>query len=244
MSDPEKSCAAPPESGSSHLPLFLDLKDRPVVIFGGGSVSERKAGLFSLYAPVRVISRDFSSGLLEMAGEPSRRLELIRCNLSRTASAELSRFVRGAFIAIPATSDSGLNAAIEEVCEREGVLINRVEGVGDVVVPSIIRKGSIAIALTTEVPGFTRYLRRHLEEALPDSYVLMARLLSQIRRENRQLISSQRERAAIIRRILEDEQVWRLLSVSYEKAYMRARSHAGLDERDSLDAGDAQEGLH
>jgi len=74
--------------------------------------------------------------------------------------------------------------------------------------------------------------------------VLMARLLSQIRRENRQLISSQRERAAIIRRILEDEQVWRLLSVSYEKAYMRARSHAGLDERDSLDAGDAQEGLH
>ncbi len=40
-----------------------------------------------------------------------------------------------------------------------GILVNRVEGRGEVVVPSIIRKGQIAIAISTEVPGLTRYLR-------------------------------------------------------------------------------------
>ncbi|HOV82459.1 MAG TPA: bifunctional precorrin-2 dehydrogenase/sirohydrochlorin ferrochelatase [Methanothrix sp.] len=231
-------------ASSPLIPLFLDLRDRKVVIFGGGAVGERKARLFSAYAPVRVFSRDFSQGLLEMAGEPGRRLELVECELSARSPEELSAYIEGAFIAIPATSDSRLNSAIREAAGRAGILVNSVDERGDVVVPSIIRRGLISIAIATEVPALTRYLRLHLDDALLDLHADMARLLSQIRSEIRELDLDQRERAAILRRILEDEQVWRLLAVSYEKAYMRARSHAGLNERDSLDAGDAQKGLH
>jgi siroheme synthase (precorrin-2 oxidase/ferrochelatase) len=72
----------------------------------------------------------------------------------------------------------------------------------------------------------------------------MAQLLSQIRRENKELVPTQKDRARIIWEILKDDEVWRLLEVSYEKAYMRARSHVCLDERDSLDAGDTPQGLH
>lgn len=222
------------------LPLFLDLTSRLVVIFGGGKVGERKAGLFSQYGPVKVLSRDFSPGLLDLAADPQRQIELVECDLS----CDLAKYLQGAFIAIPATSDSKLNRAIEEEAAAQGILVNNVEGVGDVVVPSILQRGSIAIAISTEIPGLTKYLRLRLEEELTGNYQDMARLLSQIRGENKELVPMQKDRARIIWEILLDDEVWRLLEVSYEKAYMRARSHVCLDERDSLDAGDTPQGLN
>jgi precorrin-2 dehydrogenase/sirohydrochlorin ferrochelatase len=124
------------------------------------------------------------------------------------------------------------------------ILVNNVEGIGDVVVPSILQRGRIVVAISTEIPALTKHLRLRLEEELTDSYQEMARLLFQIRRENKETIAMQKDRASIMWEILKDDEVWRLLSVSYEKAYMRARSHVSLDERDSLDAGDTSQGLH
>ncbi|MBN1235357.1 MAG: bifunctional precorrin-2 dehydrogenase/sirohydrochlorin ferrochelatase [Methanotrichaceae archaeon] len=228
------------ESKRQLLPLFLDLKSRLVVIFGGGKVGERKARLFSQYGPVRVLSRDFSPGLLDLEKDLKRQIELVECDLSCV----FSKYLQGAFIAIPATSDSKLNRAIEEEAIAQGILVNKVDGAGDVVVPSILRRGPIALAISTENPGLTKYLRLRLEEELTEDYQDMARLLSQIRRENKELVPTQKDRARIIWEILKDDEVWGLLEVSYEKAYMRARSHVCLDERDSLDAGDTPQGLH
>lgn len=224
------------ESERLLLPLFLDLKGKLVVIFGGGRVGERKARLFSEYGPVRVVARDFTSDLLSL----KEKLELVESDLT----SGFEKHLDGAFIAIPATSDSELNRAIEEEASRRGILVNRVEGAGDVVVPSLIRKGPIAIAISTENPGLTKYLRLQLEKRLTDNYQEMARLLSQIRPELKEQIPLQEDRARAIWSILEDEEIWRLLDASYEKAYMKARLHACQDERDSLDAGDAPQGLH
>ena len=222
------------------LPLFLNLKARLVVIFGGGSVGERKARLFSQYGPVRVLSRDFSPGIQELAEDPQRKVELVTCDLT----CGFSKYLQGAFIVIPATSDSKINRAIEEEARVMNILVNNVEGVGDVVVPSILQRGRIAIAISTESPALTKYLRLRLEEELAGNYQEMSRLLSQIRKENKEIVATQKDRARIIWEILSDDEVWRLLEVSYEKAYMRARSHLCLDERDSLDAGDTPQGLH
>ena len=130
------------------MPLFLNLTSRLVVIFGGGKVGERKAGLFSQYGPVKVLSRDFSPGLLDLAADPQRQIELVECDLS----CDFAKYLQGAFIAIPATSDSKLNRAIEEEAAAQGILVNKVEDVGDVVVPSILQRGSIAIAISTQIP--------------------------------------------------------------------------------------------
>jgi precorrin-2 dehydrogenase/sirohydrochlorin ferrochelatase len=211
-----------------------------VVIFGGGAVGERKTRLFSQYGPVRVVSRDFTPEIQELAKDPQRQIELVSCDLSGAAGI----YLNGAFIAVPATSDSDLNRAVAEQARSMNILVNNVDEPGDVVVPSILQKGSIAIAISTEVPALTKHLRLHLDGELTDSYQEMAQLLAQIRKENKETIAAQKDRARIIWEILEDDEVWRLLLVSYEKAYMRARSHVSLDERDSLDAGDTPQGLH
>jgi precorrin-2 dehydrogenase/sirohydrochlorin ferrochelatase len=224
-----------PESGKQLLPLLLDLSSKLVVIFGGGNVGERKARLFSGHACVRVVAQDFAPGFKDM----EKDLELVRADLSLG----FERYLDGAFLAIPATSDSELNRNIEQEARSRGVLVNKIDGVGDVVVPSLIRKGPIAIAISTESPGLSKYLRLRIERDLTENYQEMARLLGQIRRELKESVPRQKDRSRIIWEILEDEDVWRLLDVSYEKAYMRARSHACQDERDSLDAGDPPQGF-
>ena len=226
--------------GEDHLlPLFLDLSQRLVVIFGGGGVGTRKAELFSRYGPVKVCSLNFSEGLLKLAERSGDRVETVRCDLS----SGFSQHLQGAFLAVPATSDIKLNQAIEGECRGRGILVNRVDRRGEVVVPSIIRRGRVSIAISTEIPALSRYLRLRLEEEFSSSISEMARLLSAIRQESKATVTGQEDRAAILRRILEDREVWRLLDLSYEKAYIRARSHIRPDERDSLDAGDPPQGL-
>ncbi len=222
------------------LPLFLDLSARLVVIFGGGAVGERKAELFSRHCQVKVVSRDFSDGLLELAERRGVRVITVQSDLSGGFLDHLA----GAFIAVPATSDSKLNRMIEKAAKKKGILVNAVEGKGDIVVPSILRRGSVCIAISTENPGLTKYLRLRLDGLLEENISAMARLLHAIRKEIKETIPVQKDRARIIWRILEDREIWKLLDLSYEKAYIRARSHIRPDERDSLDAGDTPQGLH
>ncbi|NMC09540.1 MAG: bifunctional precorrin-2 dehydrogenase/sirohydrochlorin ferrochelatase [Methanothrix sp.] len=218
------------------LPLLLDLEGKLIVIFGGGLVGERKARLFSDYGKVMVVSQDFTPGLMDMKSD----LKLVNSSLTHG----FEKYMEGAFIVVPATGVPELNRAIELEARARGLLVNKVDGIGDVVVPSLIRKDPITIAISTESPGLTKYLRLRLEKDLTENFQQMALLLAQIRQDLKKTVPIQRDRARIIWKILEDEEVWRLLDVSYEKAYMRARSHVCHDERDSLDACDPPQGLH
>ncbi len=223
-----------------HLPLLLDLSGRKVVIFGGGAVGERKARLFSEHARVTVGSLDFTPGIRRMAA--AGEVELVEVDLRR-GGADL---LRGAFIAVPATSDLELNRRLEEMARAAGILVNRVDGVGEVIVPSVVRRGPIVVAISTfgESPALARRLRWAIEEVMDEGYGEMALLLGEMRGVLKERVADQAERRRILWEIISDREVWRLLSESYEKGYKRAGEHLPLDERDSLDAGDPPEGQY
>ena len=56
----------------------------------------------------------------------------------------------------------------------QGYLVNRVEGAGMWWFPQSA-KGPVTIAISTETPGLTKYLRLRLEEELTENYQEMAR---------------------------------------------------------------------
>jgi precorrin-2 dehydrogenase/sirohydrochlorin ferrochelatase len=219
------------------LPLFLDLGSRSVVIFGGGGVGERKARLFSEFSRVTVVSKSFTEGLLQMEKDGS--VKLVSVDLSKG----YHEYLEGVFMIIPATSDAELNRSIEIEASIRGIFVNKVDGIGDVVVPSLIRRGPIDIAISTKTPALSKYLRLRLERELGENFEGMARLLGQIRKEIKKEVPDQTDRSRIIWSILSDSEVWRLLDQSYEKAYMRAREQVPQHERDSLDAGDPPQSI-
>src|SRR6056297_2949063 len=104
----------------NYLPLFIDLGEKKVLIFGGGSVGFRKASLFSEYAHTIVVSADFVPELRGLGS--SSAVELVSMDIMSASDDELKELVADAFLVIPATNIIGLNDRIAVFARRSGAL--------------------------------------------------------------------------------------------------------------------------
>jgi len=207
---------------NNFLPLMLDLSGRKVVIFGGGSVGERKAELFYGCADTLVVSLEFSPRLQEL--EASGQVRLARLDLSAATDSELREIVSGAFIVIPATSSFELNRKITVIARESDILINQVDALGSVVIPSVIKRGDLVIGISTlgHSPAVSKYTRRQIESLITPAYSDMIRLQDELRTYLKQHVDEQRKRKEILWKVLESETVWNGFSESYEKAEEKA----------------------
>src|SRR5659263_312837 len=103
----------------AHVPLFIDLTDRCIVIFGGGRVGERKAKMFCAYGQTTVISTSFTAELLKMA--ESGLIDVIADDLK-----DVKKYLAGAFIVVPATNNRPLNTYIADQAKAMNILVNQV----------------------------------------------------------------------------------------------------------------------
>ena len=207
---------------NNFLPLMLDLSGRKIVIFGGGSVGERKAELFSGCAETLVASLEFSRRLYEL--EASGQVRLVRLDLLAASDSELRELISGAFIVIPATSNFELNQKITAIARESDILINQVDALGSVVIPSVIKRGDLVIGISTlgHSPAVSKFTRKQIESVITPEYSDMIRLQDELRSYLKQHVAEQRQRKAILWKVLESEAVWNGFSESYEKAAERA----------------------
>lgn len=203
---------------NNFLPLMLDLSGRKIVIFGGGSVGERKAELFCGCADTVVVSLDFSEKLQELGA--SGQVRLLRLDLSAVTDTELSEIISVAFLVIPATSSSELNRKITDIAGESDILINQVDALGSVVIPSVIKRGDLVIGISTlgRSPAVSKYTRRQIEGVITPAYSDMIRLQDELRTYLKLHVKEQRKRKALLWKVLESENVWNGFSESYEKA--------------------------
>lgn len=206
----------------SFLPLMVDLHGRKVVIFGGGSVGERKAELFSEYASTLVISRNFSQRLSELGQQ--ERVTLIQMDVGTLSDNEIAELVDGAFLVIPATSNRQINDRITSIARSLKILTNQVDTVGEVTIPAVIRRGELVIGISTagSSPAFSRYVRQNIEKVITPEYEQMITLQNDIRTYLKEHVEDQKQRKSILWKVLEDSLIWKDISESYEKAYKRA----------------------
>jgi len=102
-----------------YLPVFLDLRERTVVVAGGGEVALRKVELLrAAGARVRVIAPTLTGGLasLQLAGHIEHRAaEFAPANLD------------GAALVIAATDNPQINAAVHAAATARGLFVNVVD---------------------------------------------------------------------------------------------------------------------
>ncbi len=206
------------------LPLMINISDRKVVILGGGSVGERKASLFSKYANTTVVSAGFTAKLEEM--KDAGKLKLVQADLGSLPDDKIADIISGAFLVIPATNDISLNDRIVRIAQKSDILINKVDSVGDVVVPSVIKRGDLTIGISTlgSSPALSKYTRMKIEQVITPQYADMIRLQNEMRTYLKQNVPEQEERKEFLWKILENGDVWNALSQSYEKAYKIANN--------------------
>ncbi|ADI73155.1 siroheme synthase [Methanohalobium evestigatum Z-7303] len=208
-------------SDKNFTPLMIDLSGKKIIIFGAGSVGERKALFFSAYADTTIISTSFTSSIKEL--ENSRKIKLITSNINSLNDSQIKDLIYDAFMVIPATNNRQLNQRITEVANKtdKNILVNQVDDIGDVIVPSVIKRGDLTIGISTlgSSPAISKFTRENIEQTITPEYSEMAEIQNDIRTYLKEVISDQRKRKQILWNIIEDDSVWSALSDSYEKAY-------------------------
>ena len=181
------------------FPLFADLRGRIVLVVGGGAVARRKAeALLAAGARVRV-------------GAPRLIEEL--AVLARTGSIEYRHgdfadaWLDDAWLAIAATDDVAINAAVAAAGEARRILVNVVDDAeaSSFHVPARIERGLLQIAISSGggAPMLARHLRERLEAQIDDAYGALAALLTRERERIRASFPSLRERRRFFERVLE-----------------------------------------
>jgi len=205
-------------SNNPYLPVFIDFSDKSVVIFGGGAVGERKACRFLQKANVTVVSRSLTSGLEKYAA--GGQIQFVSKDISKLSESDIQKLISGAFLVIPATSDSETNQRISDVAKLMGVLVNSTEDADEVVIPSFIERGGLFIAISSggESPAVTKLARMKIESVIDDDFEKMILLQNEMREYLKTVISDQKKRQEVLWGIMNDDEIWGLLSKDFGKA--------------------------
>jgi precorrin-2 dehydrogenase/sirohydrochlorin ferrochelatase len=193
-----------PANHTFMIPLILDLRDRRVIIFGGGSVGLRKAAFFAEETQVVVVSRSF------LPGFESLDVECRKLDAGAASDDDLVDLMCGAVLAVAATSDRILNDRIGALCTGAGILFNNADGkAGNVIIPSVVRGDHYLVAVSTlgSSPGMARYLRMRIQDEWADIDP-MIELQAEMRRHLRNAEPSQQKRTEIIWNMLNDPVLW------------------------------------
>ena len=201
------------------LPLLIDMSDKKVVIFGSGSVGERKANLFSEYSSVTVVSRSFSDTFFEL--QRKNNIALMEADAGKLTDDDINSIIEDAFLVIPATNDRTINERIVEISKASNILTNEVDAIGDVTVPAVIKRGDLTISISTtgSSPAFSRFTRQQVEKIITPEFADMIRIQGEMRTYLKSEVPEQKDRKDILWDILESKEVWEGLEESYEKGY-------------------------
>jgi len=143
-----------------HYPLFLELTGQRVIVVGGGKVATRKArSLVAAGACITVISPVVTAAIQRMKNAHWLR--------RRYRAGDL----RGACLVVAATDDLDVNRQVCAEAKRRRLLANCAAPpeAGNFIVPSVVRRGLITIAISTggASPALAKATRKKLEKFLP-----------------------------------------------------------------------------
>lgn len=144
------------------FPAYIDMKQRPALIIGGGAAALRKARLMlAADADAALIWPEFEAETLR-ALEGKARIE--------TRAPEQRDFSRAVLVFI-AVEDAELAAHWAGIARAAGALVNVVDrpGLCDFTTPSIIDRGRVTVSISTDgaAPVLGRKLRADIEARLP-----------------------------------------------------------------------------
>jgi len=159
------------------FPLFADLRDRAVLVVGGGVVAARKVkALLAAGANVRVGAPELEPELRAMA--ESRRI------IHRQGRFE-PWWLDSVWLVVAATDDAAVNRSVAEAAAIRRLLVNVVDDaeLSSFQVPAVVERAPLQIAISSggAAPMLARKLREQLETQLDESLGAFAGLLARQR---------------------------------------------------------------
>ena len=149
-----------------HLPIFLDVKGKKVIVDGGGTPAARRAErALNAGAKVSVFCPNLSAEFDNL---------LMNANLSYFPRAPEQSDFTDCIVAYGATENDARDAALYKMSKHANVLVNiaDVTHYCDFITPSVVDRSPLVIAVSSggNAPVIARILRARIEVMLPAAY--------------------------------------------------------------------------
>ena len=212
------------------LPVFLDLKQRPCVVIGGGDVAFRKISLLlNAGAQVTVYAPSLCESLQRWAAEGKIR---------HVAQEFRPEVLESCVLVIAATDDTAVNRLVSQAAKARGIPVNVVDqsALCTFIMPSIIDRSPVIVAVSTSgsSPVLARLIRARLETLIPAGYGRLARLVSAFRDKVKQRFTHPSRRRQFWEEVLQGN-IAELVYSGQEEAAEKALQRR-IDAADSVKA--------
>jgi precorrin-2 dehydrogenase/sirohydrochlorin ferrochelatase len=194
-----------------YYPAFIDLHEREAVVVGGGKVAERKVrALIKAGASVKVISPHITDNLTKL-----REMGLLKHIRRNYRKGDL----RGAFIVIAGTSSALTNDRIAGDA-RNLVNVIDVPSQGNFIVPSVVSRGKLTIAISTggASPAVSKAIRKEMEKLYGSEFDRYLRFLEIIRKKASAKITNTKRRNALLKSLASEELLMKLRNKGFRSA--------------------------
>src|SRR5581483_210688 len=143
----------------AYLPIFLDVRDRVVLLIGGGEGAQAKLDLLRrAEARVRLVL-------------PHGDAVCAAADIEPELGALKARHFEGVALAVDASGNAGTNRLARSFADAAGIPLNVVDRPAhcDFVFPAILDRSPVIIAVSTGglAPAIARLIRQRLEIAIP-----------------------------------------------------------------------------
>jgi len=186
-----------------NFPIFLDIKDKPVLVIGGGDIAYRKIKLLIKSKPnIKVIAKNICSEILDLEEKFSIKIVKKQFHVDD---------IEFPIIIIAATNDKSLNKQIAKEGLRKKIPVNVVDqpSLCTFTMGSIVERGSLVVSISSsgKAPVLVRHLREKIEKLIPDSYKDLVDLAGKLREKVKKTIKIDNKRRIFWEKFFEIENI-------------------------------------
>ncbi len=162
---------------NTYYPVYLELRDQPCIVIGGGKLAEEKVlGLLAVHAKVTLISETITSHLRKLVDKV--QVAYIPRNYQQ---GDLS----DAFLILCATDNIQTNQQVWDEASVANKLVNVVDDIPhcNFIAPAIIRNGDLTVAISTSgrAPALAVRLKEKWQKELGQEYADFLELAKHLR---------------------------------------------------------------
>lgn len=178
---------------AEYYPVYLNIENERCYVIGGGEVAERKVkSLLQRGARVIIISPDVTDELSNLvAGQ----------KITHIKDSFQEKYLEEARLVIGATNDSKVNTEIYHAAQKKNILVNIVDSPAfcDFIVPSVVERGDLMIAISTsgKSPALAKKIRKEMEERYGKEYAEFLSIMGEVREKLLLTVKDQKKREKI-----------------------------------------------
>ncbi|MBJ7534260.1 uroporphyrinogen-III C-methyltransferase [Rhodomicrobium vannielii ATCC 17100] len=190
------------------LPIFFQIKGKPVAVAGGGTVAARRAELaLRAGARVSVYSETLSDDFCAIS---------LHDGFRHVARAPALSDIQNCVLMFSATGDAAADREAGWLARQAGVPVNVADAPDqcDFIMPSVVDRDPLVIAISTggASPVFARMIRARLESVIPSAYGRLVSLVGAYREKLGAALKEPAERRRFWERVLEGRVADRFLA--------------------------------